>query len=291
MRIGDFSMGTIPKNIKLAFKPIGTDAITRTRIKQFWSENGESNIQRLTDAAQKVIYDAWEAGSVEEMIQLAKKALTLSPFCMDAYNILAEYDSNTHAKAIAKYELSIYAGKILLASELENDKGFFWGLLETRPYMRSLEGLANEYRHTGRLEEAIAIYENMLLLNPNDNQGIRYSLVSNLIATKKITEAQHLLKQYDELSAFWIYSHVLLAYITNDKKKASVAKQALKINSFIPKLLKYYADNIQSILHLDPIESEFYTIGSKEEAEIYSKENFTVWYTNSGAIEWLVGMR
>ena len=157
--------------------------------------------------------------------------------------------------------------------------------------MRSLEGLANEYRHTGRLEEAIAIYENMLLLNPNDNQGIRYSLVSNLIATKKITEAQHLLKQYDELSAFWIYSHVLLAYITNDKKKASVAKQALKINSFIPKLLKYYADNIQSILHLDPIESEFYTIGSKEEAEIYSKENFTVWYTNSGAIEWLVGMR
>ena len=89
-------MGTIPKNIKLAFKPIGTDAITRTRIKQFWSENGESNTQRLTDAAQKVIYDAWEAGSVEEMIQLAKKALTLSPFCMDAYNILAERGSNSH---------------------------------------------------------------------------------------------------------------------------------------------------------------------------------------------------
>ena len=60
MRIGDFSMGTIPKTIKLAFKPIGTDAITRTRIKQFWSENGESNTQRLTDAAQKVIYDAIE---------------------------------------------------------------------------------------------------------------------------------------------------------------------------------------------------------------------------------------
>ena len=284
-------MSTSKKNKAIVFNPVGTDIITKTRIKQFWSENGTTNAQKLTDGAQKIIYEAWEAGTAEEMIRLAKQALTLSPFCLDAYNILAEYDCDTHVKAITKYELSIYAGNILLKSELENDQGFFWGLLETRPYMRSMAGLAGEYKTIGETEKAIAICEKMLVLNPNDNQGIRYLLLPCLLESKNINTTKQLLKQYDELSAFWLYSHALLAYIMNDKKKALIAKQAIKINSFIPSLLKEYNDNIGLDAHLQPIESEYYSSGSTEEAEIYAKENFIAWFTNSGAIDWLVQVK
>ena len=179
----------------------------------------------------------------------------------------------------------------MVKSELENDQGFFWGLLETRPYMRSMAGLAGEYKTIGETEKAIAICEKMLVLNPNDNQGIRYLLLPCLLESKNINTTKQLLKQYDELSAFWLYSHALLAYIMNDKKKALIAKQAIKINSFIPSLLKEYNDNIGLDAHLQPIESEYYSSGSTEEAEIYAKENFIAWFTNSGAIDWLVQVK
>lgn len=284
-------MPTSPKNKAIVFNPVGTDNITKTRIKQFWSENGTTNVQKLTDAAQEIIYEAWEAATAEEMVRLAKQALTLSPFCLDAHNLLAEWDCDTHVKAIKKYELSIYAGNILLKSELENEQGFFWGLLKTRPYMRSMAGLAGEYKATGQTEKIIAIYERMLVLNPNDNQGIRYLLLPCLLETNSLNAANQLLKQYDELSAFWLYSHALFAFIINDNKKASIAKQAIKINSFIPGLLKEYIDNIELDVHLQPIEAEYYSIGSTEEAEIYAKENFIAWFTNSGAIDWLVQLQ
>ena len=284
-------MPTSQKNKAILFNPVGKDNITKSRIKQFWSENGAMNVQNLTDAAQKIIYEAWEADTADGMVCLAKQALTLSPFCLDAYNILAEWDCNTHVKAITKYELSIYAGNILLKSELENDQGFFWGLLETRPYMRSMAGLAGEYKTIGETEKAIAICEKMLVLNPNDNQGIRYLLLPCLLESKNINTTKQLLKQYDELSAFWLYSHALLAYIINDKKKSSIAKQAIKINSFIPSLLKKYTDNIGLDAHLQPIEAEYYSSGSTEEAEIYAKENFNAWFTNGGAIDWLLQLQ
>ena len=54
-------MPTSQKNKAILFNPVGKDNITKSRIKQFWSENGAMNVQNLTDAAQKIIYEAWEA--------------------------------------------------------------------------------------------------------------------------------------------------------------------------------------------------------------------------------------
>ena len=71
----------------------------------------------------------------------------------------------------------------------------------------------------------------------------------------------------------------------------SIAKQAIKINSFIPSLLKKYTDNIGLDAHLQPIEAEYYSSGSTEEAEIYAKENFNAWFTNGGAIDWLLQLQ
>jgi tetratricopeptide (TPR) repeat protein len=53
-------------------------------------------------------------------------------------------------------------------------RGGFWGILETRPYMRALHGLGLTTWKLGRLEEASDIFQQMLKLNPNDNQGARY---------------------------------------------------------------------------------------------------------------------
>ena len=143
-----------------------------------------------------------------------------------------------------------------------------------------MAGSAGEYKATGQTGKIIAIHERML--NLNDNQGIRYLLLPSLLESNNLNAAKQLLKQYDELSAFWFYSHALLEFIINDKKKALTAKQAIKINSFIPGLLKEYIDNIELDVHLQPIEAEYYSSESTEEAEIYAKENFIAWFTNIG---------
>jgi hypothetical protein len=41
------------------------------------------------DAAQDLIYDAWEIASAKRRIALARQALALSPLCADAYMVLA----------------------------------------------------------------------------------------------------------------------------------------------------------------------------------------------------------
>jgi len=42
------------------------------------------------EEAQEIMYDAYEAGTKAKRIKLAKKALTISQDCADAYILLAE---------------------------------------------------------------------------------------------------------------------------------------------------------------------------------------------------------
>ena len=48
--------------------------------------------------------------------------------------------------------------------------------------MRAREGLGLSLWISGARDEAVAIYQDMLLLNPHDNQGIRWVLASWLLA-------------------------------------------------------------------------------------------------------------
>jgi hypothetical protein len=52
----------------------------------------------------------------------------------------------------------------------------FWLDLDSRPFMRAVNGKALCLWRLGRVEEARAIFEDMLRWNPNDNQGVRFLL-------------------------------------------------------------------------------------------------------------------
>jgi hypothetical protein len=74
---------------------------------------------------------------------LAQKALELSPLCADAYVLLAQETARNLDEAIDLYRQGVEAGKKALGkSAFRDDVGHFWGLLETRPYMRARHGLA-----------------------------------------------------------------------------------------------------------------------------------------------------
>ena len=51
-----------------------------------------------------------------------------------------------------------------------------WGDIDNRAYMRAIQYRADLYADEGKKEKAIELYRLLLKLNPNDNQGVRYTL-------------------------------------------------------------------------------------------------------------------
>ena len=125
--------------------------------------------------AQDLVYRAFQADDWQARVELARQALEISPDCADAYVCLAEL-APTAQDALAEWERGVAAGTRVLGGERALDRyaGHFWGMLETRPYMRARLGLAQCLWALRRREQAIGHCRALLRLNPNDNQGVRY---------------------------------------------------------------------------------------------------------------------
>src|SRR5262249_53578686 len=148
--------------------------------------------------AQDILYRAYEEPDPRRRVELAREALAVWPDAADAYGLLAEHAAG-RKEALQFYEQAVAAGERAIGAEqFREATGHFWGLLETRPYMRARAGLANALWSAGRREQAIAHLQDMLRLNPNDNQGIRYTLAGFLLAEDRDEDLARLLDQYQE---------------------------------------------------------------------------------------------
>jgi tetratricopeptide (TPR) repeat protein len=175
---------------------------------------GDSDEETPLRKAQDMMYDAWEVTDPKRRVALARKALEISPDCADAYVLLAEETARSLTEALNLYRQGVEAGERALGKEAsEEDVGHFWAVLETRPYMRARAKLAQCLWASGKHDETIQHYKDMLRLNPNDNQGIRDLLMSRLMEMGRDEEAEALFEEYHhDGMASWIYSRALLDF-------------------------------------------------------------------------------
>jgi tetratricopeptide (TPR) repeat protein len=217
-------------------------------------------------------------------VQLANKALKISPDCADAYVLLAEEGAKSLQEAKDLYEKGVLAGERALGEEtFEEEAGHFWGILETRPYMRAREGLATCLWELGEREEAIEHYREMLDLNPGDNQGIRYELAGCLLDEEMDEELGELLQRYEEdASAFWVYSRALwMFHKEGDREEATAAlKEAIETNHYVT----LYLLGRKSLPSALP---ELIGFGDESEAVAYFARGLTGWLRTPQALEWL----
>ena len=234
--------------------------------------------------AQQIMYRAWDETNPARRIALAREALSLSTECADAYVLLAEEEADTVKRALELYKQGLEAGtRALGAKYFRENAGYFWGLLETRPYMRARQGFAQTLWRLKRYEEAIEHYRELLRLNPGDNQGNRYALLDLLIQIERYEEALGLLKQYrDEWSAVWLYSRALLEFQRNGASAAAkkALRQAMEENPFVPAYL-------MGQKRVPNQRVDYYGWGDESEAVYYVSEHLNYWRRISGAVEWL----
>ncbi len=261
----------------------GMEGLMQQAIAQQFGEQPGSGDPQL-DKAQEIMYQAWNEAHPGKRITLARKALATSPNCADAYVLLAEEAADTVGRALEYYQQGIDAGQRALGEDYFSDAaGDFWSLPETRPYMRALSGKANLLWELRRYEEAIAIYREMLRLNPNDNQGVRYSLLQLLLELNQTAEARALIAQYeDEYSSAWLYTQALLAFQQEGDSPASIhaLQNALEQNPHVPAYLS-------GKKRLPTRLPDYVSPGDETEAIDYAIGHLNNWRRTPGAVEWI----
>ena len=241
------------------------------------------SVEDLTplERAQEKMYEAWNATG-KRRVKLAQEALEISPDCADAYVLLAEETARNPEEALRLYEQGMQAGERALGPEaFQEAEGHFWGILETRPYMRARAGVAECLWAIGKFEEAIFHFREMLRLNPGDNQGNRYLLVRLLLKEGKDEELGQLLDQYDEGSSEWLYTRALWLYrrVGGSRKATKALKEAFEQNPFVPLYLSGLKEPPRRL-------PDYMSFGDDTEAIHYFVENVEAWLNTPGALEW-----
>ena len=168
--------------------------------------------QAPEEQAQALIDQAWEARTQRQAAALARRALEIFPDCADAYNVLAGAEARSAEDALVLYEHGVDAGRRTLGNAFfDEHRGHFWGMIETRPYLRARRGLADCLWALGRKRESLTHCEALLELNPDDDQGIRHGLLSRYLALGNDMGAARLFRDYPhDASAAFLWSRVLL---------------------------------------------------------------------------------
>ncbi len=256
----------------------------RRAMEAFLSQIGGRPAESNLAAAQDLMYDAWDTADRKRRIALANQALSVSPLCADAYVLLAEEQTRTPEEALDLYRRGVEAGeKAIGKPAFDEDAGHFWGILETRPYMRARLGLAMILRASGARDEAIGHFQAMLTLNPSDNQGVRYSLLSALLEAERNEEAKCLLDRYDgDCGAGWMWNAVLLSY-RRDGDAATTRRllgEAMKTNRHVAAYL-FGGKKLPARI------PEYITLGGEDEAVEYVRDGIAAWIGTPGVLPWL----
>ncbi len=247
-----------------------------------WAGSNPTPLQQ----AQDLCWDAWDETDTKKARRMARKALKICPDCADAYNILGG-STASWKKAAELYEQGVAVGrKTLGEAYFKRNEGHFWGLLESRPYIRAVNGLADCYWHLDRYKDSVRLYQEILRLNPGDNIGVRFILVSKLIILQRDDEARSILKRYpgeERAVAFPAYTTTLLEFRrSGDSPKARKAlEHAMTMNPHVPDYL----------LRIKPLPGErpgYYSPGDESEAEVYVDDGFDAWRLSHGAMNWLL---
>ena len=235
----------------------------------------------LMEEANLINDQAWEEGGTIKGHKAAYRGLEHSPYCADALNYLSLYSKYDEEKCLLS-KRAVLVGKAALGDLfIKKNTGHFWMILETRPYMRALLGLADCHRNQNEYAQALEIYREMLKLNPSDNQGVRYAIGDLLLLLDRRAELEQFFKEHgEEESCFMLYNQALYLFRTDSDNAQKILHKAIAANKHV---CSYLSGEKYIPYHLP----KHYSWGEPSEAICYAAEAKKTWEKSPGAFEWL----
>ncbi len=252
------------------------DSIARKKIPTF-SNNALTNKEK----AQDLVFEAYELTPVKARKKI-EKALELDPDCIEAYEYLSGNETSLELESVFLEKGIAIGRKLFFGENLELYKGHFWGIHETRPFMRCLQLYSEVLYLKKKKKECVEILEEMIYLNPNDNQGVRDQLMLYLIELNEASKFQKYAKMFkeDEMT-FSLFNQALFTFKTegDTPKSKKLLQKALKQNKFVLEKLISGLPTLKLPDH--------YGFGDESEADYYFDSARYVWRQTEGAMEWL----
>ena len=182
-------------------------------------------------------------------------------------------------------EKGITLANKIFDAEYENEhKGHYWGLIETRPFIRMLITQMDFLTEAGKRKEAIEIGERIIYLNENDNNGIRDELQMLCLIEKRYDDYIALTEKYpNDFSCGFYYNYALYLYLIEgaghpDTKQAMI--EAIEFNPFVLDFLTKKKVTSNAPIHR-------YNPKDEAGATLYYNDSKKLWLSAFGVQKWL----
>ncbi len=136
----------------------------------------------------------------DKMMQYLKKALKENPDYFEAEMLLVTETSENEFEALQKAETILeHAKQVMIKNGYLTEKniGSFWGIFETRDYIRFLRSVAQLYLQYSMYSRAASILEEVIRLNESDNTGARDQLFAIYAVLEQEEKAMKLKEKFD----------------------------------------------------------------------------------------------
>jgi tetratricopeptide (TPR) repeat protein len=227
--------------------------------------------------------EALDYYDILELHKKAKQAVELCPDCIVAYE--AFFKTNEHKKVRDRYiQLGVEVGrKRFDADFFEKNKGQYWLMHETRPFMRLLAAEAERFIEYKKSKEAISIYEEMLIMDPRDAAGIRLPLQVLYLEAREFDLFIDLLDAFeDDQTPHSYFNYALYLYMVEGPSED--ADEAMEeAVSFNPYVLPYL---MGKKINEEQISTRFFPKG-EDGAILYILDARKLWFQQKGIQNWL----
>ena len=223
----------------------------------------------ILDDAYELLEKAENTKSKRQAIKYAKEAYEMCPDCFDALLFQVHLEDNP-LKRMKLLDEGLEFEKDRLIDEKYFDKdniGHFYGIFETRPYIRGLFAKADYLILDGKIKQAHDICKEILKLNENDNTGARYLLMAIYAYLEEENDMLELYKRYPEEDLEMLFPLFILYYKQGNDKKA---KEYLdRIDKANPHFINFFKGTMEEN---NDIPYRYYAKGDSSEVIMYFKE-------------------
>ncbi|MBE6054745.1 MAG: hypothetical protein E7212_12745 [Clostridium sartagoforme] len=233
--------------------------------------------------ANKIANEAWNQKNYNQKVKLAKKALSISDKCAEAYIILS-YDNSINKEEQKKLATkAVEVAKNVIGEEnIDKFIGKYLDLEIAKPYYSAKYRLGNLLWSINERKEAIKEFSDLLRLSPEDRLLIRGVLLSWLIAENLDKETEEILSMFkDDYLPATKFSKALYLFKTG---KVEEAERALRIANASNPFVTSYITKQKRIPKVLP---ELKNLGAEEGAIHYMRNSEVAWEAVSGARNWV----